>query len=252
MWERRAAIASLLAASGGAALADPQGVTPVHLEEAVAVRPGTIELQAGSRYTLDRHNGAGKHLATFYPQAKIGVVGGLELDLAAPYRIGSQSGGNAGNGSFAVLYDFDNQTRYVPRLAARVSYLPSYGSGDDTQRYVVQGVATKWLGGTERAPRLHFNLVWNHLAQRSSTQRTDWMEVGVAYSQLVGERTAAVVGVTHGAKSSSGQNQTIADVGLRHEIGSSWLVSAGVGAGVGQESPAFRALLVLQKSFRVF
>lgn len=250
---RFAAIVGLaLAASGGAALADPQGVTPVQLEEAVAVRPGTIELQAGSRYTLDRYNSAGDHLATFYPRVKVGVVGGLELDLAAPYRIGNQSGGNAGNGSVAVLYDFDNQTKYIPRLAARVSYLPSFGSGGDTQQYVVQGAATKWLGATERAPRLYLNLVWNHLAQRSSTQRTDWMEVAAAYSQLVGQHTAAVIGIVHGAKPSVGQNQTIVDVGLRREFGSSWLVSAGVGAGIGQQSPAFCPLLVLQKSFRVF
>ncbi len=90
------------------------------------------------------------------------------------------------------------------------------------------------------------------MAQRSSTQRTDWMEVAAAYSQLVGQHTAAVIGIVHGAKPSVGQNQTIVDVGLRREFGSSWLVSAGVGAGIGQQSPAFCPLLVLQKSFRVF
>lgn len=234
-----------LAATTGAALADPQDVTPVHLEEAVAVQPGTIELQAGSRYSLDRYNSDGRHLVTFYPQVKIGVVGGLEVDLAAPYRTGSQSGGNTGTGSVAALYDFDIQTRYVPRLAARLSYRSCYGPGRNTQQYVAQGVATRWLGPPERAPRLHLNLVWNQLVHRSNTQHSSWMGVGLAYSQLVGERTAALIGVSHGAKCSVGQNQTIVDVGLRHEISSSWLVSAGVGAGIGQQSPAFRAIIVL-------
>ena len=56
MTGRCAAVASsVLAGASGTALADPQGVTPVQLEEASAVQPGTIELQAGGRYTLDRH-----------------------------------------------------------------------------------------------------------------------------------------------------------------------------------------------------
>ena len=68
---------------------------------------------------------------------------------------------------------------------------------------------------------------------------------------LVSETTALVIDVVHGAKSTKGQNETIADAGLRWEINDDWAMSGGVGFGIGQQSPAFRVLFAVQRDFHL-
>jgi hypothetical protein len=83
-------------------------------------------------------------------------------------------------------------------------------------------------------------------------QRRIILQIGVAYSQLVSKRTALVVDVVHGARSTAGQNQTIADLGLRHEITDDWAVGGAVGDGLGQQSPGVRVIFAVQRSFKAF
>lgn len=248
-------ILGVLLVPGGQALADPQSLStnvPVQTQDALPVRTGSLELQGVGVYTRDDHNSKGRDLLNLSPTVKFGAVKGLQLDITAPYAVGDQSGADQGSGGFDFLYNFNDPTPTFPALAVQAGYQIPYGAGHHTSQYFVRGLATQWLGPNDKSPRLHLNLNWTHATTPSSTNRKDVLEISAAYSMLVSDTTALVVDVVHGAKSSKGQNQTIADAGLRWEINNEWALSGGVGVGIGQQSPAFRILFAIQRGFHLF
>ena len=248
------ALTGALAAST-AARADPQSLStnvPVQIEDALPVRLGTLELQGDNRFTRDTHNRRGSDLLVSDLVLKLGPLPGLQLGLGPSYGFGDQSGANGGYVTADVLYQFTRNSAHVPALALHGYYGQPYGAGRRSVQYTLRGIATKYLGGSERSPRLHLNISWYRLAQPGPGQRADRLELAVGHSRLVSDSTAFVVDVVHGAKPERRARQTIVDVGVRHEIGDGWAVSLGVGAGIAQQSPALRAFFAVQRSFRVF
>jgi len=245
---------SLLAVSSPA-LADPQGLSsfvPVQAQDALAVRTGLLELQGTGVYTRDDHNSRGRDLLNLSPTLKLGPLKGMQVDLSVPYAVGNQSGANQGSAGFDVFYNFNDPTPTFPALAVQAGYQTPYGAGHRSDQWFVRGLATQWLGPNDKAPRLHLNLNYTHVNTPSSTGRKDVMEILGAYSMLLTDKTALVLDIVHGAKSTKRQNETIVDAGLRWEINDEWSVGGGVGAGIGQQSPAFRVMFAIQKDFRVF
>ncbi len=242
--------------AAAAAAADPQALNtniPVQTEDALVVRTGTFELQGYALYTRDDHNSAGRDLYQFSPTLKLGPARHVQLDLSLPYAAGNQSSANQGNLSADAIYQFTDPGPAIPALAVQGgSQFFNYGAGHKTTQYFLRGLLTQWLGADERAPRLHLNLDWTHVAEPSQTGRSDVLEFGIAYSMLVSDDTALVADVVHGAKTTKQQNETILDVGLRHVIGDEWALSGSVGAGLGQQSPAFRVLFAVQRDFALF
>jgi hypothetical protein len=181
---------------------------------------------------------------------KIAPVRGVQIDLSAPYRVGNQSSAGQGNGSIDGYYQFTDPSPHFPALAGQVGYSYwDYGPGHHSNQYFLRALATQWLGASDRAPRIHLNLDWTHVTTPGSGSRSDQWLIGVAYSQLLRADTALVVDVIHGSKPAVRQNETILDLGIRHVIGDDWAVGGAVGAGLGQQSPGFRIIFGLQRSF---
>lgn len=262
MRRRLGALSALLCASVSAAQAagpqtgDPQGLStfvPVQTEDALVVNPGVFELQGYSLFTHDHFNKAGSNLLELNPTIKFGPVRHVQLDISAPYNVGNQSTANQGNASINGIYQFTDPGPLVPALAAQAGYqFFNYGPGRASDQYFVRGLATKWLGSDNKAPRLHLNVDWTHATNPGQGSRSDILAIGVAYSQLVTSDTAFVTDIVHGAKPAAKQVETIVDVGLRHLIADNWAVSGSVGTGLGQQSPGFRALFAVQKEFHLF
>jgi hypothetical protein len=238
------------------ALADPQALStfvPVQTQDALAVPYGTFEIQGYGVYTWDHYNSHGRNLLNLSPTLKLGPLPGLQLNLSAPYRLGDQSTANQGDVSADAFYQFTDPRPNFPALALQGGYqFAEYGAGHRSNQYFLRALATQWLGDSDKAPRLHLNLNWTHVTQPSSTGRSDILEINLAYSQLVSDSTALVLDVVHGAKATVRQNHTVIDAGLRHEIGQGWAVGGGVGVGLGQQSPGFRVIFGVQKSFHLF
>lgn len=244
-------IASVLAP--GVAIADPQALNtnvPVQIEDAVPVSLGTLTLQNDTRLTRDPH-GRGSTSVVTSPVLKFGVLPGLHIDLGPSYEFGDKGGAGSGSGSVAALYQFNKDGPYWPALAVHGFYDTPFGAGHKSALYTLRGMATKNLGD-EKAPRLHLNLSLYHLTQPDGTQRRDQLEIAVGVSALLRPDTAIVVDVVHGAKPEKRLNQTLVDVGLRHELGGGWAVSGGAGVGVAQSSPGFRVFFAVQRDFKLF
>ena len=247
------AIPWLLAATG--AWADPQGTStyvPVQIEDAYVVRLGEFELQSVARFDKNTHGSAGPDLWNLTPEVKFGATKNLELIVGTNYAAGNQSGANQGAGSFVALYNINPNTTYVPAFAVQVGYATPYGSGQKTATYTLKGIATKNLGPPDSSPRLDLNVIWTHRTQAEGSTRGDQLQFGVAYSMLIRSDTALVVDYVHGATSSKGKTENIVDVGFRHEVTSNLALSVGAGIGVGGDSPNYRFIFALQRSFQLF
>jgi hypothetical protein len=252
---RGAAIAGLIILFPAVARADPQALStfvPVQTQDALVVRTGLIELQGVGVYTRDDHSSDGRNLLNMTPTVKIGAVKGLQIDVSAPYAVGDQSIANQGGGSIDAIYNFVPPSPSFPALAIQPGYQTPDGVGHKTAQYFLRGLATQWLGDSDKAPRLHLNFNWTHYTEPSDTRRRDTLGIDAAYSQLITEHTALVLDVIHGSKPKVKQNETIIDAGLRWELNAVWPLSGGVGVGVGQQSPPLRVIFALQRNFNPF
>ena len=243
----------MLAASQ--ARADPQGLStyvPVQVEDALVIRFGEFELQGVGRFNKDTHSGSGHDLWILTPEVKYGATKRLELIVGPTYSTGNQGGANQGGGSFTALYQFNGNSTYVPAFAVQAGYTTPFGAGEKSAQIALEAIATKYFGPSDTSPRLHLNLFWTHRTTPGATTRDDQLAIGVAYSMLVRSDTAMVIDFVHGALSSKGKDENIVDAGFRHEIGSSWAVSVGAGAGIAANSPNYRFIFALQKAFQLF
>jgi hypothetical protein len=258
------ACAALLALSVEPALADPQDkpvsgdpqalsvFVPVEVQDALVIPYGTMELQGLGVYTRDNHTAGGRNLFNMTPTLKLGAARGLQLDISAPYAVGDAAAANQGGATFDAIYNFNPPTPYFPALAIQPGYQTPDGPGHTSAQYFLRGMMTQWLGSDDRAPRLDLNVNWTHVAEPGRSARSDIMEVGIAYSRLVSERTALVIDLVHGAKPADRQVETIMDAGLRTEVIDDWYLSGGAGVGMGQQSPSFRLIFSVQRDFVLF
>lgn len=250
-----AGCAVALLAAPVAARADPQGTStfvPVQVQDAYVVRVGELELQNVDRFTKNTHGSSGHDLWNLTPEIKYGVTKHLEVVVGTSYATGNQSGANQGAGSFAALYNINPNTTYIPAFAVGVGYATPYGAGQKTAAYTFEGIATKNLGPSDASPRLHFNVIWTHRTQPEESTRADQVQFGVAYSMLLDKHTAVVADYVHGAAPTKRKTEDIVDVGFRHELTPSLALSVGAGIGIGGDSPNYRFIFAVQKSFQLF
>ena len=244
-----------MALSARAWAADPQSLStdvPVQVEDAFPTHYGYMTLQNTDVYTDDNKNSKGANDTQVQGVVKIGALPGLQIDLGPSYNFGDQSNADSGDGTIDALYQFNDNTTYIPAFAAHIYYEQPYGAGHQSQEWVFRGIATKYLGSSDNSPRLDINLTDYHLAQPSSTQRKDQLEAIVGLSADLNQNTAIVGDFVHGDLPATGQVENIVDIGLRHTIVGAWAISGGVGAGIAQQSPAFRVFFALQKDIDVF
>lgn len=236
--------------------ADPQAsapFVPVQVEDAFPVPFNALQLQADAHYTRDTDAGGGGNNTVAEPFVKLGgPIQGMELAVALPHNFGDTPINNSGGPTFNVLYQFTNDTTYLPAFAGRAVYQEPTGPGHHTSLTTLRGIATKFLGADAAAPRLHLNLSWYHFTDPSASQQRNQYEVGIAYSQLLAADTAAFVDFVHGDKPQRSQQESIIDIGVKHLLGDTVAVSFGGGFGMGQQSPAFRILFSVQKDIQLF
>lgn len=238
------------------ALADPQALSsfaPLQTQDALVVPPGSLTLQGTGVYTRDTNlQGRGSNLLNLTPTVKLGAYRGVQLDASVPYAVGSQSSAQQGSAGVDAYYQFTDPTPTFPALAVQAGYQWPYGSGVKSNQFFIRALATQWLGSSERAPRLHLNLEYTQVTNPVRTARRDVPAIGVAYSQLLTNKTALVLEIRHGANTSKNSNFTLLGTGILWEITDAWSASGGLNVGVGEKSPDYRVIFGLKRAFQLF
>jgi hypothetical protein len=96
--------------------------------------------------------------------------------------------------------------------------------------------------------RIHLNLAWKHNAGAGAEQRDDLYRAILGYSRRLGADTTIVVDFVREQEIEKRHEANIFEVGIRRQITPLTLVAVGLGAGIGDESPPFRATFGFQRS----
>lgn len=239
-------LAAALLAAPAAALEVPEvedldSDLPTALDDAFAADAGGVEAQAALRYDRRR----GHDTLRLLPQMQFGVVQGLQLATGLPYLLGSGPEARRGEATLDLLYTVAEQDRWLPAVAVAAGASTPIGPGARGTELRLTGIATRTLdAGAGR--RLHLNLSWLHRANPGPEERRDRYRLVAGYSETMVPDTVLVLDYQRQRGDLGERASNILEAGLRHELRPGLLLGGAVGAGVGRDSPRFRAVLSVQ------
>lgn len=239
--------------AGTAAAAEPERLSsfqPLTIQDAYPTRFGQVQLEAAFRWDRTRES---NDLFEPRPQIKFGVFPGLQLSVGVPYRLGDAGSTDQGDVEVGALYQLsDARGAVLPALAIEGGVLFPLGPREGTETNLAL-LATRPL--TERGtagPALHLNVAWRHMADGSPTEREDRYVAAVGYSHPVSQSTTLLVDFVREEERRRGREANLIEVGVRQRVAENLVLSAGIGFGIGDESPSTRIIVGVQHSFRLF
>ncbi|WP_043834912.1 hypothetical protein [Muricoccus aerilatus] len=214
---------------------------PTTLEDAFTGEPKQGELQAGLRF--DRRRGHDD--LQIFPQFQASPADGLLLNVSVPYIIGSGDRANQGQVSAGALYNFNRETLWLPAFTAGIDASTPIGPGDRATQLQLTGVVTRTIDPAGNK-RLHLNAAWITRFAPSAEERHNQYRVVAGYSQLLGRDTALIVDYVRERQEFGQRDANIVEVGFRHRLSERATAGFGGGAGIGRDSPRYRALFSLE------
>ena len=97
--------------------------------------------------------------------------------------------------------------------------------------------------------RVHLNLAWLRNLDPSEEERRDRHRIAVGYSQLVASDVVVVANYVRESQERRERAANVVEAGLRYQVSEAVTLGAGVGFGIGRDSPRFCALFSLQIGF---
>lgn len=214
---------------------------PTTLEDAFAGQAKEGELQGGLRFDRRR----GKDDLQIFPQFQVSPVDGMLLNLSLPYVVGAGDRANQGQVSAGAFYNINRETRWLPAFALGIDASTPLGPGDRATQLQVRGIATRTID-TAGHKRLHLNAAWITRFAPSAEERHNQYRVVVGYSQLLSPDTALILDYVRERQEFGERDANIVEVGFRHRLSERITMGFGGGAGIGRDSPRYRALFSLE------
>ncbi|MBP2314169.1 hypothetical protein [Azospirillum soli] len=254
---RLAGVAVLLGAMfPGMALAQAQDAEhmklstglPISIEDAAKIEKGSVDVKMRGYYDRLKENG-GRNLFTLDPEFEVGVADGLALKLSPAYRLGNAEDAQQGDLELKAEYNILAPTQGRLGLSIEPVVALPYGSGGKTTEAGASLRVTQPLGTSDTAPRLHVNLGWRHLFDPAPDERDNRFLKAAGVNVAVAPVTAVAFDVVREESKEDGKARNFVEAGVRHMLAEKLAVGAGVGVGFGPDSPRYRVLVGVQKSF---
>ena len=249
----RAAVVALLALAGivlasvrPASAIDHKNLDegrPLRLEDAYPIATGELALEAGGGFTLQRR---GPNRGEFPVQLLWGALPNLQLEIGTalltdPHAVDEQS--KSGDLRLGALYNFNQETLWVPALAAKLEVnLPTGvdSSGVDVE---LKGIVTKSFDRVS----LHLNAAYEFLNGTTRGDRDGRYELALGASVPVGAprytRTTLLADLFTEQSVRRGEDNVVGvEAGFRHQLTPRLVIDAGLGtefAGPAERSPLF-------------
>jgi hypothetical protein len=246
------AVAAVLAPR--AAHAQPQSNIerdlPLTFEDTVPQEYLGREFQLVSRY---ERTGDGEDRFVVEPRLELGVWHNTQLTVAAPFLFSNADEGD-GLGPFEVdvLYNINQETLDLPAFAAvagaEFTGAAAAGGGDGIDPFFGLNVDYT-LGRTSLNHKLHLNLTYQFNGSRLDDERDGRYEAVLGYSYPLEASTLLVADVARWQEMGEDEEVNLFEFGIRKALTPQTVFSAGVGFGVGDESPDARFTLGLQYEF---
>lgn len=218
---------------------------PTHVEDAYPVAYRSREVQA--LFSYERTDESEDRL-TIEPRLEVGVWRNAQVTLRAPFYAGNADRSGSGDIGLGALYNFNTETLVLPAFAvAGEAEFPSgkNSRGVDT---TLKFIFTKSITSSG-LDRVHLNLAWKHNSSAEADERSDRFVGVVGYSRRLNADTILVADYVREEAETEDEAANIVEVGVRRQLTPLAVLSLGVGAGIGEESPDVRITAGYQRSF---
>ena len=219
---------------------------PLEVEDAYPTGYLNREFQLSARYERTR-NGDNQYIVT--PRLEYGFARNWQASINVPFTLGSGDRRGSGDVGAELFYNFNSESLKVPAFAVSVGAVAPTGrdsSGLDTSFKLI---ATKSLGYAEKLQRVHLNFTYFNNASPRNDERSNRYAAVAGYSQRMGPQMIFLTDYARQQEKERGVTSNLVEVGLRYQSTPLRVLSFGIGAGIGQQSPDFRATFGLQQSF---
>jgi hypothetical protein len=218
---------------------------PTQVEDAYVVGRGARELQAMMRYERTDES---KNRITLDPRFEFGLWNNLQAKISVPFYVGNASRTGSGNIDLELFYNFNTEGLVLPAFAVSLrGKLPTgtHSRGVDT---TLKAIATKSITRTG-LDRVHLNASWEHNGDAWPDEREHSYHVVVGYSRRITADSLMVADFVRESLIERGAESNVVEAGVRTQLTPLTVLAAGIGAGIGDESPKVRVTLGLQYSF---
>lgn len=218
---------------------------PTHVEDAYPVAYRSREVQAVFSYESTDES---EDRLTIEPRLEVGVCRNTQVTLRAPFYAGSADRSGSGDIGLGGLYNFNTETLVLPAFAiAGEAEFPSGKSSsgvDTTLKFIVTKSVT-----SSGLDRVHLNLAWRHNGSAEPDESSDRLVGVVGYSRRLNADTIVVADYVREEAETEGEAANIVELGVRRQLTPLTVLSLGVGAGLGEDSPGVRITAGYQRSF---
>ncbi len=219
---------------------------PVQVEDAYPTAYLNREFQLMGRY---ERTSDGKNQYVVEPRLEYGFARNWQARINVPLTLGGGDKRGSGDVGLEAFYNFNTESLSLPAFAVSArATLPTGrdSSGVDTE---FKFIATKSLGYAEKLQRVHLNLIYFANASNHADERANRYSAILGYSQRITPDTILVGDFVREQQIERSKTANILEIGLRRQLTPLKTLSFGVGAGIGSDSPNFRATLGYQQSF---
>lgn len=233
-------------AVGAAELSNLDSGLPTTVDDAFAVAPGRVELHGAVRYDrLPR----GLDAVRLLPRVQVGLLEGLQANIALPYTTGSGRRTDPADPETGVLYNLNRERDWLPAFAVSADVTKRLGVAGSSPEVGLSAIATKTITpAVDR--RLHLNVSWLRALDPDEEDRRDRYRVIVGYSQVVSPSVVAVLDyIRQSQERREWRPSNVVEAGLRYQYTDAVTLGAGAGFGIGRDSPRFRAIASIQIGF---
>lgn len=243
-------LASDQSAFAGGGQANIESGLPLHFEDTVPQEYLGREFQLVSRY---ERTGEGEDRWLLEPRLEFGIWHNTQLTIAAPFLFGdADEGDGLGPIELDLLYNLNQETLDLPafafKLGADFTGAANAGGGDGIDPFI--GVLVdRTIGDTSLYQKVHFNALYQFNGSQLDDERDGRYEVALGYSRRLGASTMFVADLVRLQDMMKNEESNFAEVGLRYATTPQSVLSAGVGFGIGDESPDVRLTLGFQFEF---
>jgi hypothetical protein len=230
---------------------DLQRGLPLDVEDTTTADNGSVQLQGSARY----EHQDGDDLLFLEPQAQVGLLDNLHVEFTYPIISGSGDRTGAGDISFAALYRFYDEQgagfldHPLPSMAVKADVELPTGVGSDGLDTTLRFIATKTMTQADSQDRVHLNLSWTHNAAAAADERENFFSLILGYSRKLDDKTVVLADLIREQQEQERQDSTILEAGVLRQLADKVTLGAGLGFGLGADSPDFRATFGIQYSF---
>ena len=240
------------------------GETEVLMEDpfgiiGVAPTPvGGQTLSLGLGYSRARE-GANRNLYGGALEGEAGLVRGLDLRFAqaaeygpaAPYPADDAKRVWGGLSQLGLRWQILEEDGWRPAMGVFGALRTAYGeTSGPSQSGQVVGLLSKTLIEGPRPLALSFNAGWSELFNAAPGERAGRYEFAAGLTQSVGQDTSLGFSYLRNQQDRGEQDQNILAAGIWHRLGRAGpIMTAGAGAGIGDDSPRFLVFASLKWLF---